>query len=99
MLTTANQSSVKEVRPCSLLSIPNPTLTALGWKPILLSKRLETKRLTHDTIRQQLAIRYDMQHYATFKTNFHTHTKIAQVLERAKTSIVNCVLRYCRSHH
>ena len=73
MLKTENQNSVKDLCPSSPLSIINPTLTALGWKSVLLSKRLVTKRLTHGTIRQQLGIRYDVQHYATFKTKFHTH--------------------------
>jgi hypothetical protein len=70
---TENQNSVKEVCPSSTLSITNPTLTALGWKPVLLSTRLVTKHLTHGTIRQQLGIGYDMQLYATFKISFHIH--------------------------
>jgi hypothetical protein len=73
ILTTENQNNVKEVCSSSVLPITKPTLTALGWKPFLLSKRLVTKLLTHGIIRQQLGTRYDMQHYAAFETNFHTN--------------------------
>ena len=54
-------------------SFSNVTLTALRWNPVLLSRRLVTKRLTRDTLRQQFGIRYYMQLYVTFKTNLLTH--------------------------